>query len=191
MELYKRIIEIVDANLIYCLIPMILILVLVKRLFKNRFETQKALNLIRWTIIIYSIITFSFFLIEMTIYPEKSAFIHRAHGSYASVYWIIYFLGPLILPLTLFIQKLASKFWYVLIVAFGLKSGIYFERFVILTTRFHRDYLTENTNPELFDTILNGIGIIILQSIVIVLLTLGIFEFLKRIKKSNNTDIKQ
>jgi hypothetical protein len=86
MEIYKRIIEIVDANLIYCLIPIILTLILVELIFKNRFETKKVLNLIRWTIIIYAIITWSITLIGMALHPEESAFINRATGPYKIAY---------------------------------------------------------------------------------------------------------
>lgn len=188
MELYKRIIEIVDANLILCLIPIILILMVVELIFKNRFETKKALNLIRWTIIIYTIITWTFYLIGMatTENLDEYAFINRATGPYAWAYWIM-FLGALILPLTLFIRKLASKFWYVLLVAFGMKSGMYFERFVIILTSFHRDYGTEYWNTGLMESASHGIGIFFLQGLVIVMLTLGIFEIIKRKKTGYNT----
>lgn len=160
---------------------------IVELIFKNRFETKKVLNLIRWTIIIYTIFTFIFYLTGMVINPDEYAFIKRATGPYAWAYWIM-FLGALILPLTLFIKKLASKFWYVLLVAFGMKSGMYFERFVIITTSFHRDYQTENENAELIESVSYGIGIFFLQSIVIVLLTLGIFEIIKRKKTGYNNE---
>ncbi|WP_127845488.1 hypothetical protein [Psychroflexus aestuariivivens] len=188
MELYKRIIEIVDANLIHCLIPIILTLMLVELIFKNRFETKKALNLIRWTIIIYTIVTFTFYLIGMatTDNPDEYAFLNRATGPYAWAYWIM-LLSALIFPLTLFIRKLASKFWYVLLVAFGMKSGMYFERFVIITTSFHRDYQTENGNDGLMESISYGIGIFFIQGIIIAMLTLGIFEIIKRKKTGYNT----
>tara|TARA_R110002126_G_scaffold290629_1_gene448042 strand:+ start:68 stop:652 length:585 start_codon:yes stop_codon:yes gene_type:complete len=186
MELYKRIIEIVDANLIHCLIPIILTLMFVELIFKNRFETKKALNLIGWTIIIYTIVTFTFYLIGMAMNPDEYAFINRATGPYAIAYWIMFF-GALILPLTLFIKKLASKFWYVILVAFGMKSGMYFERFVIITTSFHRDYQTENGNAGLMESISYGIGIFFIQGIIIAMLTLGIFEIIKRKKTGYNT----
>ena len=97
------------------------------------------------------------------------------------------FLSALVLPLTLFIKKLASKFWYVLLVAFGMKSGMYFERFVIIVTSFHRDYLPrnselENGNVELMDLFLFGIGMIFLQGVIITILILGILELIKRKK---------
>ncbi|WP_353777423.1 hypothetical protein [Winogradskyella sp. 3972H.M.0a.05] len=179
METYRRIIEIVDANIIYCLIPIILTLMLVELFFKNRFETKKALNLVRWTIIFYAIVTFTVYLIGMAIYPDEYAFINRATGPYAIAYWIMFF-GALILPLTLFVKKLASKFWYVLLVAFGMKSGLYFERFVIFVTSFHRDYLPENENTKLIDLLSFDIGIIFLQGMLIAILTLILLEIIKR-----------
>lgn len=186
MEVYKRIIEIIDTNLIFCLIPIILTLIIVKLFFKNRFETRKTLNLIRWTIIIYTIVTFAFYLIGMVMNPDEYAFINRATGPYAWAYWVM-FLSALILPLTLLIKRLASKFWYVLLVAFGMKSGMYFERFVIIVTSFHRDYLPQNGNSEfdnrnieLIDLFAFGIGTIFLQGIIITILILGIFEIIKR-----------
>jgi len=192
MEVYKRVIEIIDANLIFCLIPIILTLIVVELIFKNQFETKKALNIIRWTIIIYTIVTFIVYLIGMAISPDEYAFINRATGPYAIAYWIM-FLGALILPLTLLIKKLASKFWYVLLVAFGMKSGMYFERFVIIVTSFHRDYLPnneiagfDNKSVELIDLFSFGIGMIFLQGVIITILILGIFELIKRKKTVHN-----
>ena len=192
MELYKRIIEIVDTNLIHCFIPIILSLILAELIFKNRFETKKVLNLIRWTIISYTIITWTYYLIGMatTDNSDEYAFLNRATGPYAWAYWIM-LLSALILPLTLFIKKLASKFWYVLLVAFGMKSGMYFERFVIITTSFHRDYQTENGNDGLIETISYGIGIFFIQGIIITMLTLGIFEIIKRKKTGYNNVYKK
>jgi len=185
MELYKRIIEIVDANLIYSLTPIILTLLLVELIFKNRFETKNTLNLIRWIIIIYTIATFIFYLIGMIISPDEYAFVDRAIGPYAMAYWIMLF-SALILPFTLFIRKLALRFWYVLLVAFGMKSGMYIERFVIITASFHKDYHTENGDAGLIEPISYGIGVIFIQGIIIAILILGIFEIIKR-KKLNTT----
>ncbi|WNH10865.1 hypothetical protein [Thalassobellus suaedae] len=118
--------------------------------------------------------------------PNEYAFINRATGPYAIAYWIM-FLGALILPLTLFIKKLASKFWYVILVAFGMKSGMYLERFVIIITSFHRDYNTEYWNTNLIESASYGIGILFLQGIIIAMLILGIFEIIKRKKTGYNT----
>jgi hypothetical protein len=151
------------------------------------------LNLICWTIIIYTTVTFTLHLIRMVINPDGYAFINKATGPYAWAYWMMLF-SALILPFTLLIKKLASKFWYVILVAFGMKIGMYFERLVIIVTSFHRDYLPnngnselENKNVELLDLFSFGIGMIFLQGIIITILTLGIFEIIKRKKTEHNT----
>lgn len=186
MELYKRIIDIVDANLIYCLIPIILTLLLVELFFKNRFETKKALNLFRWIIIFYAIITWTYSLVGMAFYPEKFAFIDRATGPYKIAYWIM-FLSALIFPFTLLIKKLASKFLYVLFVVFSMKIGFYFERFVIIVTSYHRDYLPGNGSLEFSNSLAIGVGMLFLQGIIIAVLSLGIFEIIKRKKTVHNS----
>jgi hypothetical protein len=175
MELYKRVIDIIDANIIYCLVPIILTLMFIEFFFKNQYETKKVLNLVRWTIIIYTIITSIVYLIGMIINPNEYTFISRATGPYAWAYWIM-FLSTLILPFSLLIKKLARKFWYVLLVAFGMKSGMYFERFVIITTSYHRDYLLENENTDFINSFSFGIGMVFLQGIIITLILLKLFD---------------
>jgi hypothetical protein len=184
MKLYERIIEIVDANFVHCLIPIILTLILVEFLFKKRFETKKVLHLICKIIILYSIITWTYSLIGMIFYPEKFAFIQRATGQYKWAYWIM-FLSALILPLTLFIKKIASNFYYVIFVAIFMKIGFYFERFVIIVTSYHRDYGEEIRNVAFIDSFTFGVIMIFIQGITIALILLGIFEILKK-KRSQN-----
>lgn len=184
MKYFKGFIEIIDANLIYCLIPIILTLMFVELILKNRFETKKTLNLISWTIIVYTIINFIFYLTGMAINTDEYTFVNRATGPYAWAYWLMY-LSSLILPLTLLFKKLATKFWYVLLVAFGMKSGMYFERFVIITASLHSDYQAEIANTGFMESISLGIGMLFLQGIVITILALGLFEVTK--KKKNCT----
>ena len=185
MELYRRTIELIDANLVFCLIPIILTLILVEFFFQKRFETRKALNLIRWFIIFYTVITWTFYLIGMALNPEEYAFVSRATGRYKIAYWIM-FSSALILPFTLLIKKLASKFWYVLLVGFCIKIGVYFERFVLLTISFHRDYLPENENTELIESFLVRNGMIFLQGIIITIFTLTVLEVTKLRKTVHN-----
>ncbi|MGB0869647.1 MAG: hypothetical protein ACPGSD_08610 [Flavobacteriales bacterium] len=187
MNLYKRIVELFDANLIYCLIPIILSLMIIEMIYKNRFETRKTLNIIRWTIIVYTIITGILYLIETitSVKTDGHEFINRARGPYAWAYWMM-FLSALILPLTLFIKKLASKFWYVLLIAFGMKIGMYLERFVIIVTSFHRDFLPSGMNYELKNVLSFRIGAAFLQGIIITILILGLFEIMKRNQTMSN-----
>ncbi len=164
----------IDVNLIYALIPIILTLILIEFFFKNRFETKKTLNLVRWVIIIYTLITLIGFLQN----PEAFAFANRTIGTYAVAYWIL-LLSALILPFTLLNNRLGSKFWYVLLIAFCIKTGVYYERFVINATSFHRDYLTESGNPDFTNSFLFGIAMLFLQGVIIAVLVLGVFELIK------------
>ena len=189
MELYNRIIEIVDSNLIYCLIPIILTLILVKLIFKNRFETNKALNLIRWIIIIYTIATIIYSLIGITFLSEKFAFIDRATGPYKFAYWLMLF-SSTILPFTLLIKKLSKSFLYVLFVAFCMKIGMFFERFVIIITSLHRDYPSVDKNSVWSESLSFGLTMIFLQGLIIGILMLGIFEILKQKKLRTTPYIK-
>ena len=181
MDLYKRIIEITDANLIQCLVPIILSLVVIEHLFKKRFETKKVLHLICWLIILYSIVTWTYSLTAMLFNPEKFAFIERAKGPYSWAYWIM-FLSALISPFTLLIKKIASNFYYVLFVAILIKIGFYFERFVIIVTTFHQDYGTGREHDEFANSFLFAILMLFIQGIIIALISLGIFEIIKNKK---------
>ena len=186
MEVYKKSIQFIDENLIFCLVPMILTLLLIEFVFKNRFETKKVLNLIRWIIIIYTLITITALLIGIAIEPEEYTFFDRATGPYAWAYWILFFCA-LILPLTLFFQKLGAKYWYVVLVALLIKTGIYYERFVLITTSFHRDYLTDTTYANLIEVFIVKIGISFIKGILLTVLLVGLFEILKstNLKKLN------
>ena len=181
MNIYERIIELVDANLIHCLIPIIITLIIVDFLFKKRFETKKVLNLICWFIIIYSIITWSYTLIGIIFNPEKFAITQRATGPYSWAYWTM-FLSALILPFTLFIKKVSSNFYYVLFVAIFMKMGFYFERYVIIVSSYHWDYGTERESIEFTDSFSFAILMIVIQGIIIALISLGIFEIIKKTK---------
>ena len=95
------------------------------------------------------------------------------------------FLSALILPFTLFIKKIASNFYYVIFVAIFMKIGFYFERFVIIVTRYHRDYGEEMRNVEFIDSFSFGVIMLFIQGITIAIILLGIFEFLKKKRLQN------
>ena len=183
MELYDKIIRIVDVNIVYCLIPMILTLLLAELFFKHKFPTKNALNLIRWFILLYTAVTLTHFLIGITLNPENFAFTERATGPYKAAYWLM-FVSAAILPFTLLIKRMASKFWYVLLIAFCMKIGVYFEQFVIITTSLHRDYLPGNVIPKLPHFPGFGISALILQGIVLAVLVLALLKLLERRKVS-------
>lgn len=175
MELAKRILNIIDTNIILCLIPMILCLLLVHLFFKNRFQTKKALNVISWIILIYTIVMIIYSIIGIIFYYNEFAFINRATGPYKLFFWFM-FLSANVFPFTLFIKKFRTKFLYVLAVAFFMKIGAYFERFVIITTSLHRDYAEGHEFSDLFFLL----SILMLQGFLLAIILLGILEIVER-----------
>ncbi len=184
MELYNSIIDFLDTNLISCLTPIVLTLILVEQLFKNRFETIKGLILVRWTIVLYTLIVILFSLIGMAMPHYPNTFTNRATGPYAWGYWIMV-VSTSLLPFSLLYKKLGTNFLYVLLVAFFMKIGAYIELFVIFTTSLQSDYLPENWgygHKESTVSTLYRLGLVVLQGIVIAILIVGLFEMAKRKK---------
>ena len=190
METFFSITRIIDTNIFLCFIPMLISIWLAKVLFKNRFETNKALNVVSWIIIIYTIITGIVYLYGLLFIREGYSFINRATGPYWFAYWMM-LLGNLVLPFTLLFKKLRTKVEYLIFVSFALKSGTYFEKFVIFITSLHRDYLPSSytiLHDDIYYYILLGL---IIQGCVQAIILLGYFEIKKVIKnkKSNLTNL--
>lgn len=186
MDLYQKIIKIADANLIHCLVPMILTLILIEFLFKNRFPTKKALWLFKWIIISYTGVTAIYFVTGIVFHPDEFEFMDRATGPYKTAYWIM-LSAAVLLPFTLLIKNFGSKFWYVLIVAFLMKIGAAFERFVIIATSIHRDYTPENWGSDTLKSWMFWLLMILLQGALLTILTLGIFMLIEKRKNATNS----
>lgn len=167
------IIKVVDANLIYCLIPFILTLIFIELFFRDRLQTRKALRLVKWIIISYTAVILLHFIIEMVCCAEQFGFWERATGPYKIAYWLM-LLAAFVLPFTLLIKKLGNMPGYILFVAFFMKMGVYFERFVILTTTYHRDYAPD-TDWQFPTAAILLLG---LQGIGLALLSLGVLEIM-------------
>ncbi len=183
MELYERFIELVDANITYCLIPMVLTLLTAELLFKKRFETKKALNLIRWFIILYTILSLLYFFIGIITMPEEFAFTQRAAGPYKITYWFLFVLATA-LPFTLLNKKLSNSYPYTIFVAFCMKIGMFFERFVIIVASLHRGYDPLHDSHSFWNnSFVFGLTALFLQGLIIAILLLGVFEILKQRKQ--------
>ena len=96
-------------------------------------------------------------------------------------------LGNLVLPFTLFFKKLRTKVGYLIFVSFAMKSGTYFEKFVIFITSLHRDYLPSSYtifHDDIYYYILLGL---IIQGCVLAIILLGYFEIRKAFKIKSTT----
>ena len=179
MELYNKIINIVDVNIIFCLFPLILTLIVIELVFRNKFKTKQVLNLIRWIIIVYTIITLLHFLVGITLFSDEFDFINRATGPYKLIYWLVLF-SSTILPFTLLIKRLATKMLYVLFIGVFMKLGFYFERFVIIIISFHRDYVPDNWSFKMFNFPMGTFLMAFLQGFIFAILLVFFFELKER-----------
>jgi len=71
---------------------------------------------------------------------EQYAFLNRAFGPYAWAYWIMMTCN-VITPQLFWIKKIRTNMLVVFIISIFVNIGMWFERFVIIVTSLHRDYL--------------------------------------------------
>jgi molybdopterin-containing oxidoreductase family membrane subunit len=71
---------------------------------------------------------------------ERYAFMNRALGPYAWAYWIMVTCN-VILPQLLWIRKIRRTVLYMYPLVILINVGMWFERFVIIASSLHRDYL--------------------------------------------------
>ncbi|OYU95701.1 MAG: hydrogenase [Bacteroidetes bacterium B1(2017)] len=72
---------------------------------------------------------------------EQSAFLNRAFGPYAWAYWTMMSCN-LIAPQVFWFRKLRTNPTFLFIMSIIVNIGMWFERFVIIVTSLHRDFLT-------------------------------------------------
>ena len=184
MIFYKHFLELVDTNLIHCLIPLVLTLFLVNSIFQNRFETKKSLSLVRWIMVGYTLLTWIVTINGQAHPAPHVVFNERVTGQYRWVYLSMLFC-TLILPFSLLIKKLASNFLYVLLVTFCLKIGFYVELFMILITRKTRNYLPEVVKLECADSNFSPLLFVSLQGVIIAILILGLFQLKTKVNSTS------
>ena len=71
---------------------------------------------------------------------EKYAFVNRAFGPYWWAYWTMVSCN-VISPQFFWFKKLRQNMKFVFVISIFVNIGMWFERFVIITTSLHRDYL--------------------------------------------------
>jgi molybdopterin-containing oxidoreductase family membrane subunit len=84
---------------------------------------------------------------------EQFVFINRAFGPYAWAYWTMISCNVL-LPQLFWIRKIRRSIPVMLIIVIFVNVGMWFERFVIIVTSLHRDFLPSSWGmftPTIFD----------------------------------------
>ena len=84
---------------------------------------------------------------------EQFVFINRAFGPYAWAYWTMISCNVL-LPQLFWIKKIRRSIPFMLVIVIFVNVGMWFERFVIIVTSLHRDFLPSSWRmytPTVFD----------------------------------------
>jgi molybdopterin-containing oxidoreductase family membrane subunit len=71
---------------------------------------------------------------------ERYAFVNRAFGPYAWAYWLLMTCNG-VAPQLLWWKKLRTSPWFLFGLSIVINVGMWFERFVIIVTSLHRDFL--------------------------------------------------
>lgn len=163
---------------------MILTLLLIKAFLKENLKLNGAFKIIKWIIIMYSIVNLISFLIGIFVFPDKSAFLNRINGSYYFTYWIMLF-SALVIPFSLLFKKAGEKPIVLLFISILMKIGWYFERYVLLMASYHRDFWTE-TETDWFNSPWSGFYLIWIQGVILALILVGITILTERHKRKQD-----
>ena len=147
METFETTLKLINLLLINSLFTSLLIIIIVRLLFRSSIDTIYAVKIIKWIIITYCGLATIGLLINF-IFPydnESLNFINRATGPY---YWayLSMLISNSILPFLLFFKKLGKNIYFILLISFLINIGFWFERFVIIVTSLHQDFLPPTSN---------------------------------------------
>jgi hypothetical protein len=151
---------------------------LANSIFNGKYQTKKALNLIRWIIIVYTLLQLGVALFIALFTDSPIIMQSRVMGAYGLVYISMLFFS-MIFPLILINKKLGMNFVFVLVTAFLMKLGYYVERLVILTTSTIREYSSLDEG-NLLNQVVTSSSLVLAQGILIALFLLITLELLKK-----------
>ena len=123
-----------------------LLLIMRKVMHLENYITRKHVEYMNIVIIVTGSIVGVAYLTELFIswYSgveyESYAFINRFSGPYAWAYWIMMTCN-VVTPQLFWIKKIRTNFVLTFILSIVVNIGMWFERFVIIVTSLHRDYL--------------------------------------------------
>jgi hypothetical protein len=183
MELFNKVINLIDINLIYCLPTITITIILIELFFKNKFKTKQAFSLIKWIIIFYSILSLIHYILNITLLPTDYGYINRPIIP-STTHHKFMFVCATILPFTLLYKNWGSKAFYLLIIGVLIKIGGYLEKFVIIVTSFHR-----NSSTNYITSLTNYLFLIFIQGFIIAIMLLIIAHLTGR-KKELHSDTK-
>jgi Ni/Fe-hydrogenase subunit HybB-like protein len=103
-------------------------------------ENMAKVTLVTGLIVFYGYMTEVFFAYYSANQYEKYMIVNRMTGPYAWSYWALIFCNGLV-PQTLWIKSLRTNTLWLFIMSLIVSVGMWLERFVIIVTSLHRDFL--------------------------------------------------
>ena len=190
MEIFDRILELINANLIYCLPAIILTLFLLQVFFKDKFQINKAYQIVKWIIIGYAVVNLINFLIGIIMFPDQSAFLNRATGKYWPNYWLMMF-SVILLPFSLFYKRIGTKPFYLFFISFMMKIGWFFHFYVILlASHFSYSSWTE-TESHWLNSPWSGFFMNWIQGFILALILIGLTTIIERNERKKTVHNKE
>jgi Ni/Fe-hydrogenase subunit HybB-like protein len=128
-------------------------------------ENMAKVTLVTGLIVVYGYASEAFFAWYSANPYEKYMFYNRTTGPYGWVYWLLIFCNGLV-PQSLWVRRLRTSTVWLFFVAFVVSVGMWLERFVIIVTSLHRDFLPSSWEmyyPTIWDfaTFFGTIGLFV------------------------------
>ncbi len=125
---------------------------------KTHIESMTKIIILTGSIVGIAYVTEFFIAWYSGVEYEQYAFINRAFGPYSWAYWIMMTCN-VITPQLFWFKKIRTNMVVVFIITIFVNIGMWFERFVIIVTSLHRDYLPSSW--AMFKPTLTEIGLYI------------------------------
>ncbi|MFO7827928.1 MAG: NrfD/PsrC family molybdoenzyme membrane anchor subunit [Bacteroidales bacterium] len=106
----------------------------------NHIELMNKIIILTGSIVGIAYLTELFMAWYSGVEYELFAFINRATGPYWWAYWIMMTCN-VVSPQLFWFKKLRRSIWFTFLMSIIINVGMWFERFVIIVTSLHRDYL--------------------------------------------------
>jgi hypothetical protein len=148
MEILAAVLNLYYNHLIKSIFISLLLIILVRQFFK-KVDTETAITIIKWILIVYSagvilrLMIFAIFFIQS---GDFSVFSERAIGPYWYVYSLIILVS--ILPLLLLNNKLANKTFFILFLTIFINIGWLFELVIIHFANIQGDNINSANFPD-------------------------------------------
>ncbi|MCA1562566.1 MAG: polysulfide reductase NrfD [Acidobacteria bacterium] len=128
-------------------------------------ENMAKVTLVTGFIVVYGYAMEAFFAFYSANVYENFMLKNRAFGPYGWTYWLLIFCNGIV-PQTLWLKRLRTNTTWLFIMALIVSVGMWLERFVIIVTSLHRDFLPSSWDmyyPTRWDisTFLGTIGLFI------------------------------